>query len=106
MRPIGRALGGLALAAMILGGPFAYRWYRERNFRNFREVHRGVLYRSGQLSPDGLERVCHDHGIRTVISLRDAHSPGERPPDWEEEQFCRKLDIFFYRLPPKCWWAP
>ncbi len=37
---------------------------------NFRTVEDGVLYRSGQLSPVGLERRLEKHSIRTVVSLR------------------------------------
>src|SRR5262249_6682035 len=106
MRCILQALAGLTLAGMILGGPFAYRAYNERHFRNFRTVRGGVLYRSGQLSSDGLERICRDYEIRTIITLRESHVPGEQPPDWAEEEFCKKMDIAHFRLPPKCWSSP
>ncbi len=104
MRQFGQFLGGSAIAIFIIGMPLLYRCYEGREYRNFRTVHDGVLYRSGQLSLDGFERIWHDYGIRTVISLRPA-LPGQRPPDWEEEQFCRDKDIFYFRLPPKHWAA-
>lgn len=94
------------LAALVVGGPFAYRWYQIQHYRNFRIVRTDVLYRSGQLSPRGLDRVCREHGIRTVITLREAHVPGTPHPDAAEEAWCRKMDIMYYRLPPKCWSAP
>jgi tyrosine-protein phosphatase SIW14 len=106
MRCVVQSAAGLALAAMIVGGPFAYRAYNERHYRNFRIVSARVLYRSGQLSAHGLEQVCRDYEIRTIITLRESHVPGEPPPDAAEEEFCRKMDIFHFRLPPKCWWSP
>jgi tyrosine-protein phosphatase SIW14 len=98
-------LAGAAIAMLVLGGPPLYHWHQNQCFRNFRVVRPGVLYRSGQLSQDGLERICHDYGIRTVISLRDAHTPGMPPPDRQEEEYCHKMDIYHFRMPPKCWTA-
>src|SRR5207249_1552206 len=79
-------------AAVLIGLPLGDASYRQSNFRNFRVVKPGVLYRSGQMSLAGLERAVHDYGIRTVVSLRDAEVPGERPPDLAEEEYCRKQD--------------
>src|SRR5213082_1177755 len=98
-------LFSVLLAILLVGGPLGYRLYASRTFRNFRTVRPCVLYRSGQLSRDGLIRIIHDHGIRTVITLRDAAGPGERPPDWAEEQYCVKEELYYFRLPPKVWWS-
>jgi protein tyrosine/serine phosphatase len=87
------ALLGSLLAALLLGGTAGYAYYRQTNYRNFRVVKEGVLYRSGQLSRAGLERVLHDYGIKTVISLRDAATPGEPPPDRAEEEFCKAQEV-------------
>src|SRR5438876_101324 len=97
-------LGGL-VAAALAGGPLAYHAYNARHFRNFHTVRPGVLYRSGQLSPWGLKRVVHDHGIRTVISLRDSDVPGQAPPDLAEEAFCRAEGIAHHRFTPRVWWS-
>ena len=61
---------GLLVVAVIVGLPAGYASYRNAHFRNFHVVKPGVLYRSGQMSLAGLERVVHDHGIRTVVTLR------------------------------------
>jgi tyrosine-protein phosphatase SIW14 len=98
-------LFGSLIALLVVGGPLGYRLYEHRTFRNFRTVRPGVLYRSGQLSRDGLMRLIHDRGIRTVISLRDATEVGHRPPDWAEEEFCLKEELYYFRLSPKLWWA-
>jgi tyrosine-protein phosphatase SIW14 len=105
MRALISTCAGCILATMIVAAPFAYRAYDERHFRNFRTVKPGVLYRSGQLSLSGLERICRDHEIRTVITLRESHVPGQPHPDAAEEAYCKKQDIFHFRLPPKCWWS-
>lgn len=96
---------GFAITLFVIGGPIAYASYRDKNFRNFRTVRPGVLYRSGQMTASGLERIVHDYGIRTVVTLRDADLAGHRPPDWREEEYCRKMDIHHFRLPPRLWWS-
>jgi protein tyrosine/serine phosphatase len=97
---------GSLVVAVLVGLPLGYAAYRQKHFRNFHVVHPGVLYRSGQLSRVGLERVIHDYGIRTVVSLRDSEVEGGRPPDWAEEQYCRQQDIRYVRLGPQHWWSP
>src|SRR5437764_1160763 len=97
---------GLLVAAVLVGLPVGYETYRQKHFRNFRTVKPGILYRSGQMTLEGLERVIHDHGIRTVVTLRDAELPGDRPPDWAEEVFCKKLAIRHVRITPRHWESP
>jgi protein tyrosine/serine phosphatase len=99
-----RFLPAVLIAASIAGVPYAYALVREKHLRNFRVVEDRVLYRSGQLSPAGLERVIHDYGIRTVVCFRDIDE-GETgpPPDQWEEVLCRRLGINYYRLPLRVW---
>lgn len=97
-------LGVVAIALVLVGLPAGYVHYREANLRNFRVVSPGVLYRSGQLSILGLQRIVHDHGIRTVVSLRDSDSPDLPPPDLKEEEYCLEKDINYVRITPKSWW--
>jgi protein tyrosine/serine phosphatase len=96
---------GLLTVGVIVGGPIGYAAYRNANFRCFRVVEPGILYRSGQMSQAGLERVLNDYGIRTVVTLRDPSVSGKEP-DWGEEEFCRKLDITYIRIAPKRWGSP
>jgi tyrosine-protein phosphatase SIW14 len=98
------SLGVVAVAGALTAIPVASARYQRANLRNIRVVAPGKLYRSGQLSLDGLERVVHDFGIRTVISLRDAENPGETPPDAAEEEYCRKHGIRHVRITPRSWW--
>src|SRR5262245_14797390 len=90
-------LGTVTVLALIVG-PVVYAFHEEKQTRNFRVVQEGKLYRSARMTLAGLKRVAHDYGIRTVISLRDADRA-----DLDEEEFCRKQEIAFYRLPPRHW---
>jgi protein tyrosine/serine phosphatase len=98
------AVGIIAIAGTLIGVPVAAARHQRANLRNIRTVAPGVLYRSGQLSLAGLERMIHDHGIKTVISLRDSDTEGVAPPDAAEEELCKKLKIKHVRITPKSWW--
>jgi tyrosine-protein phosphatase SIW14 len=94
------------IIVLLVGVPCAYARYRYYNLRNFHVVRDGVLYRSGQLTVDGLARVVHDYRIRTVITLRDAHNLGDEPPDLDEEEWCRKEELNYFRLAQQPWQGP
>ena len=106
MSRVVRFIMGSLVLAVLVGLPLGYASYRQAHFRNFHVVRPGVLYRSGQMSLTGLERVLYDHGIRTVVTLRDAEIEGNTPPDGAEEQFCRQLDLKYVRIRPQRWWSP
>jgi protein tyrosine/serine phosphatase len=99
-RPLQVTLGTATVLALI-AGPIVYAHHHQAQMRNFRVVREGVLYRSGQMSLAGLQRVLHDYGIRTVITLRDAKAPGHRPPDWAEEEYCKRQGLLYVRIPPR-----
>ena len=94
-----RTLFALCIVGLMVGGPWAYKTYRDRRSRNFHVVRDGVLYRSGQLNVPGLDRLRKEYGIRTVVSLRD----GERADEQAEEAWAGKYYVKFLRLPPKPW---
>ncbi|MFL5342138.1 MAG: fused DSP-PTPase phosphatase/NAD kinase-like protein [Gemmataceae bacterium] len=103
MRRVLPVVFGLGIALMIAACPPLYNLYVQRTYRNFRVVRPGVLYRSGQLTLEGLQQLIHDHGIRTVISLRDSYVAVQPPPDLGEEEYCRKEELYHYRLSPRSW---
>ena len=104
IRRLIRLLPVVLLAASLVAIPLTYAWAREKHLRNVRVVQEGVLYRSGQPSPAGLDRLVHDYGIRTVICFRDVESgKTDVPPDQWEEGFCAKLGINYVRLPLREW---
>ncbi|MGF1582609.1 MAG: tyrosine-protein phosphatase [Gemmataceae bacterium] len=96
-------LGGLIIC-MIVGVPIAYSRYTYIQQRHFAVVKEGVLYRSGQMTRAGLKKIIKYHGIRTVITLRAAREEGQPHPDADEEVWCNKQQIYYYRLPPKQWY--
>lgn len=91
------------LIALLFCGPVAYSHYRQAQFRHFKIVDDGRLYRSGQMSLAGLQRTIEQYGIRTVISLRFAEKGNPRPGDWQEEAFCEKLGVHYVRIRPREW---
>lgn len=97
-----RSLFSLSILAILVGGPWAYWSYRETSHRNLHVVEDGVLYRSGQLTLQGLARVVHDYEIRTVVCLRE----GEQDSDAAEEKYCRRWGINHVRIPPRAWSGP
>jgi protein tyrosine/serine phosphatase len=99
MRPWLVPLLGVATTLALIAGPVLYAFHQEKQMPNFRVVREGVLYRSAQPTVAGLKRAVHDYGIRSVVSLRD----GDRSNDLAEEEFCRKEEINFFRLPPRHW---
>ena len=96
---------GLIVVVAAIATPAVVGYRSASAMRNLRVVREGVLYRSGQMSISGLRRTAHDLGIRTVISLRDAHFLGQNPPDAREEEFCDKEEIFFHRIVLGKWYA-
>lgn len=105
-RELLRVFAALLVVGIIVGVPYGWLRYREHLFRNFRVVREGVLYRSGQMSLAGLKRMIHNHGIKTVITLREAAAPGQPPPDADEEEYCKKQEVYHYRIPPRAWETP
>jgi protein tyrosine phosphatase (PTP) superfamily phosphohydrolase (DUF442 family) len=102
MPPMLRSLLIVGTMVLLLGAPWTYAHYREHQVPQFHVVEDGVLYRSGQPTLAGLERIVHDHGIRTVICLRD----GEREDDREEEHFCKEAGLNHFRIQQRPWLGP
>ena len=99
LRPLLVLLVVLLLAAV----PFGYRAVVSTSYRNFRVVEAGVLYRSGQMSQAGFERVCRERGIRTVVKLREASGDKDESADLAQQRFCQDHSIGFYRFPQADW---
>jgi tyrosine-protein phosphatase SIW14 len=91
-------LGGLFVLAFI-AAPIALAVHQQAQTRNFRVVRPGVLYRSGQMTKEGLKRILNDYRIKTVVNLRD----GVTPVDRAEEEFCNSEEIKFVRILPSQW---
>jgi tyrosine-protein phosphatase SIW14 len=97
------ALAAAALA-VVVAAPLVYSAHQNTYMRNFRVVEEGVLYRSGQLTPTGFERVLHDYRIKTVITLRTTRTAAA-PPDTWEEGVCAAKNVKHVRIVPRVWGA-
>ena len=94
-----------AVLALVAAAPLVYSSHRNTHLRNLRVVEDGVLYRCGQLTPAGMERVLHDQSIKTVVTLRAARQPGQKSPDEWEEVVCAAKGVKFVRIVPRVWGA-
>jgi len=101
-----QAVLGTAIVLALILGPIALALHEQRQLREFRVVREGVLYRSGQMAVPALRRVCHDYGIRTIITLRDKAVSSSPKLDLAEEAFCSKEEMNYYRFPLRAWEAP
>jgi protein tyrosine/serine phosphatase len=84
----------VALCATI-GGWLAYQAMRPGH-HGVSAVQEGVLYRSGQLSPEALAAEIHRRGIKTVVNLTDHEEA--------EEHVCRQNRAAYLHMPVgDCW---
>jgi tyrosine-protein phosphatase SIW14 len=92
------AAGSLIVLSLIVA-PVVWAVRQQAQTRNFHVVRPGVLYRSGQMTKEGLQRIINDYHIKTVISLRDGQSERDRA----EEALCTSEEINFVRILPSRW---
>jgi tyrosine-protein phosphatase SIW14 len=92
------ASGSLIVLTLIVS-PIVLAARQQAQTRNLHVVRPGILYRSGQMTKEGLQRVLNDYHIKTVVSLRDGQSERDRA----EEAFCKSEDINFVRILPSRW---
>ena len=105
MSRYGRRLLAVAVGALVVAVPLLYVAHRQAHLRNFRVVEDGVLYRSGQLSPQGLDRVMDEYRIKTVITLRTSRDPAKPYPDEWEKAACDARGLRHVRIIPRVWGA-
>ena len=91
--------------ALVASLPLVYASGRIKHERNLRVVEEGALYRCGQLTPAGLDRVIRERGVRTVVTFRAARKAGDKAPDEWEEKFCEERGVNHKRIPPRVWGA-
>ena len=91
---------GSLIAIFMVAVPFGYKRWHDKEYRNFRVVEEGVLYRSGQLPLPRLQKFVLTHGIRTVVCLRK----GNDPLDQQEEEWVKFRSLKFVRIQPPSWY--
>ncbi|MSQ95296.1 MAG: hypothetical protein EXR98_12165 [Gemmataceae bacterium] len=99
MRNVLALVFGTLIASMMIAAPFSYKYWRDREPRNFRVVEDGILYRCGQLRLPRMEQIVALYGIRTVVSLRD----GSQAVDEQEERWVNAKGLKFVRIPYRQW---
>lgn len=103
MRASAAALLGFLIALAVGGLPVLYRSVQSVEYRNFRVVEDGVLYRSGRMTPSGFKRVAREQGIKTVVCLRDTKTDAGETDDRDEVDYCTANGIVFRRFPLADW---
>src|SRR6476661_10112641 len=96
-------IGFVIVAGASVGSYLAAQWYCGP--RNFHVVADGVLYRSGQLSPEELKCVIDQYHIKTVVTLRTVREPDKPYPDDWEKGVCAERGIKHERILPRSWAA-
>ncbi len=99
MKQLAYALAGVAVCGGVVLSAVGYISRTSVQYRNFRVVEPGVLYRSGQLTPEAFDRVVREFDIRTVVSFREP----DRRDESSEQAYCEANGIAHYRLAPKRW---
>jgi tyrosine-protein phosphatase SIW14 len=89
----------ILITLSLIFGPVSYAFHLLAQTRNFRVVREGVLYRSGQITLEGLKRLHFDYGLKTVICLREKKTAA----DQAEEDYCNAEELNFVRIPPNHW---
>ena len=92
------------VAAASTASLFAAQWH-VASPRNFHVVQDGVLYRSGQLTPEQFEKVLDDSHIKTVVTLRTGRDPGKPYSDEWEKEVCATRGLKHVRILPRSWAA-
>lgn len=96
----------MVLLVGLVAGPLLYRVEQDRRYRNLHVVEEGQLYRSGQLTPEGFERVLRELQIRTVVSMRETKNENQEYQDGFEESICARDGVRYERFSYLDWSAP
>ena len=87
----------VAVIGLCVGAGWLSEHYRELVWYRFSAVKRGVLYRSGQLTPSQLEAAIRRYHLRAVVNLTTI---AEDPDAFQREQdVCRRMGVEFVHLP-------
>src|SRR5262249_44288482 len=106
MAQLGRWLGIGVIAALVALGPLVYYRYEYTDTKRLRVVEDGKLYRSGQLSADGLTKAVLQYKIRTVLNVQDDVPEPDMMANWlnsstiPERELCRQLGVRYIHLAP------
>lgn len=95
---------GAGVMLVVIGVPAAYYRAMYAHAKRLRVVAEGKLYRSGQLTANGLRDAVRLYGIRTVINLQEENVDPYMPEAWlgkpsiRESDLCEEYGINYYAL--------
>src|SRR3954467_9866434 len=106
MAVVARWLMGIALAVLLVAVPFLHFRAEYSHHKRLRPVAPGVLYRSGQMTADGVRDAVARYGFRTIVNCQNefpdpdlAHSFWDRRTIRESE-LSRELGVRYVHLDP------
>ena len=97
---------GAGVAILLVAVPFLDFRAEYVHHKRLREVVPGVLYRSGQLTADGLRAAAARLGVRTVVNCQNEFPDPDLPRSfWDrrpvrESDLCRQLGARYVHLDP------
>jgi protein tyrosine/serine phosphatase len=91
------------IVATVVAAPLWYKVEKHKNYRNLRVVDPGMLFRSGQLTPEALDRTIREKGLKTVVSLREKKDHSVKDADNFEAALCKERGVGHYRLDVPDW---
>jgi tyrosine-protein phosphatase SIW14 len=101
MRKTSRTLFlGLLVLILVVGPALVHYRVRYNHAKRLRVVVPGMVYRSGQLTEDGLREAIRAFGIRAVINLQDELPEPVFAGGKLESELCAEMGARFIFLPP------
>ena len=90
----------ILMTTALVAIPFAYYRWQYNRMKRLRVVVDGKVYRSGQMTADGLDGAVRRFGFRTIINFQDELPDPELAPDLLESEYCEQRGIRYEFIPP------
>jgi len=90
----------ILMTTALVAIPFAYYRWQYNRMKRLRVVVDGKVYRSGQMTADGLDEAVRRFGFRTIINFQDELPDPELAPDLLESEYCEQRGIRYEFIPP------
>src|SRR5262245_6878129 len=97
---------GAVVVLLVLGPPLALYRFQYVHAKRFREVTPGRLYRSGQMTADGVRETIKRYRIKSVINLQHEEPDPFLADHWlgrgkvRESELCREFGVKYVLITP------
>jgi protein tyrosine/serine phosphatase len=97
---------GLAIAAAVVGVPIVHYRSVYAHAKRLRVVVPGKVYRSGQLTVEGLTEAVQRYHLRTIVNLQDEYPDPDLEKSYfnrdtvKEAELCRQLGVRYVHIQP------